>query len=186
MIEVDTRWYRDALVKTYLSNEQRLALNLGHYQPTLDETTTLLGASQWQWLENEMKKPADLKLLVSSIEVLAEYSGWETWANFPHERKKLLDLIHRYNEDNLLILSGDIHKAEISKLVYKDTNFIELSSSGLAVPTYPASNNIHRQGPALEELNYGVIDISDGESLEIKASIYDSTGLEKLTVLIKK
>ncbi|MCP3674079.1 MAG: hypothetical protein GY829_06365, partial [Gammaproteobacteria bacterium] len=86
----------------------------------------------------------------------------------------------------ILILSGDIHKAEISKLLYKETNFIEMTSSGLTPPTYPASNNMHRIGNTLEEINYGMLNITDGDKLEIKASIYDSNGLERLTVEIKE
>lgn len=181
IILLDTRWYRDELVRSYLTGSQRETLNLGPYQPSLDNATTLLGQQQWIWLENELKKPADLRLIISSIQVLTEYSGWETWANFPHQRQKLLDMLHQYNNDNLLILSGDIHKAEISKLNYIGQKLTEITSSGLAVNTYPAAVNKHRQGKAFEKKNYGILHIQDNGKLSVVASIYSENGDKKLT-----
>ncbi len=42
IIMLDTRWFRDSLVNSYLTKSQLKQLNLGGYQPTLDKTTTLL------------------------------------------------------------------------------------------------------------------------------------------------
>jgi len=176
----DTRWYRDQPLKTYLSKKQRDAINLGPYQPTLDISSTLLGVEQWAWLEAEFKKPADFKILVSSIQFLTEFSGWETWANFPHERKRLLDLIEQNTTDNFIILSGDIHKAEISEMLYKDSRIIEVSSSGLAVYIYPKSVNKHRIGETLEEKNYGMLTFHDNGKLSVVATIYNDKGEKKL------
>ncbi len=181
IILLDTRWYRDPLIKSYLTDKQRKLLNLGPFQPTMDDETTLLGPSQWLWLINELKKPADLKLLISSIPVLSEFSGWETWANFPHERRKLLELLSQNNTDNLLILSGDIHKAEISQLLFEGKKLLEFTSSGLAVKTYPASINQHRLGQTLEEKNFGILNIQDNGKLEVVATIYNHQGKKKLT-----
>ena len=181
IIMLDTRWYRDPVVPTYLTTEQREILNLGDLQPTTDTNATLLGEEQWKWLESELQKPADMKILVSSFQVLAEYTGWESWANFPPERTKLLSLLDQTKNNKLIILSGDIHKAEISSLVYKNKRYVEITSSGLAVPTYSASVNVHRQGMALEELNYGMLNIKDDGTLTVSASIYDANGVERLT-----
>jgi alkaline phosphatase D len=183
IILLDTRWYRDTLVDSYLTETQRQALNLGPYQPTLNKNTTLLGSEQWSWLENELKKPADLRLLVSSIQVLTEFSGYETWANFPHEREKLLNMLHQTNKDNTLILSGDIHRAEMAKVKYKDQSLLEITSSGLAVKTYPAAVNIHRIGQAFEKKNYGILSINEDDSkkLSVVATIYDDNGSQQLT-----
>ncbi len=183
IILLDTRWYRDDLVISYLTKAQRQELNLGPYQPILDKSTTLLGSEQWSWLENELKKPADLRLLVSSIQVLTEFSGWETWANFPHEREKLLNMLHQTNKNNTLILSGDIHRAEMARVNYEGQNLLEITSSGLAVKTYPAAVNIHRIGQAFEKKNYGMLSINedDNEKLSVVATIYDDNGDQQLT-----
>ena len=186
IIILDTRWYRDPLLKSYLTPEQRKTLNLGHYQPNLDLSSTLLGKEQWDWLEKEFNKPADLRIVVSSIQVLNEFSGWETWANFPHERRKLLSLIHRYSNDNILIISGDIHKAEITQVTYNDRDIVEITSSGLDVYIYPKSENSHRVGETLEEKNYGILKIQDNGKLSVIASIYNDQGEEKLTATIGK
>ncbi|MFT5522015.1 MAG: alkaline phosphatase D [Enterobacterales bacterium] len=186
----DTRWYRDRPLRTYLSLEQAKALNLGPYQPAIDDTTTMLGEEQWSWLEAEFKKPADFKILVSSIQFLNEYSGWETWANFPHERRRLLDLIDQYTDNNFIILSGDIHKAEISELQYKEKLIVEVTSSGLASHIYPKAINKHRIGETFEELNYGMLTIKDtgkeNGKLSVVASIYNIKGVEKLSAEVGK
>lgn len=181
IIMLDTRWYRDQQVASYLTDAQRKALNLGPYQPSLDKTTTILGSQQWAWLEKELQKPADLRILVSSIQFLAEFPGWETWANFPHERKKLLDMLHQYNNDNIVILSGDIHRAEMSRLDYKGQKLLEISSSGLAVDTHPAKVNKHILGEAYVKKNYGILSIQDNGKLSVVASIYDENGNKQLT-----
>jgi len=182
IVILDTRWYRDPIVKSYLSKEQRRTLNLGPYQPVFDQNATILGSHQWQWLEQQLSQKADLILLVSSIQVLNEYSGWEIWANFPKERQKLLDLIADKTNNNLIILSGDVHRAEITEVHYKNTRILEMTSSGLAVRTYPASINKHRVGEAINALNYGILKIeSNKQQLNLSAKIYDGDGKERLS-----
>ena len=53
----------------------------------------MLGAAQWAWLRAQLLQPAELRLIVSSVQVLAEGHGWEGWDNLPLERTKLLGLI---------------------------------------------------------------------------------------------
>jgi len=181
VILLDTRWYRDELVKTYLSVAQRTSLKLGPYQPNLDQSSTMLGEQQWKWLEGEFKKTADLRILVSSIQVLPEFSGWETWANFPHERERLLNLIQQ-NKSETIILSGDAHHAEISSLQHRGQRILEITSSGLAVKTYPMSTNIHRQGKSYDKLNYGILSIKEDEKITVVADIFSAAGDKALTV----
>ena len=88
LILLDTRYHRSPL-------ERRAPRPPGEgpYQPTADRTTTVLGEEQWQWLEQQLQVPAELRLVASSIQVVAEDHHWEKWGNFPHERKRLFDLI---------------------------------------------------------------------------------------------
>ncbi len=174
IILLDTRWDRTPLTRSYLTKEQRKQLKLGPYQPNPEGQGQLLGKAQWQWLEQQLQQPADVKLLVSSIQVLPEYSGWELWANFPHERTRLLDLLHRYSKDNLLIISGDVHRGELTQYTHKDQTFYEITSSGLAAKVYPAAPNKYRVGEALIQQNYGIIDIQpDDNTINVKAKLYD-------------
>ncbi|MGD8308255.1 MAG: alkaline phosphatase D family protein, partial [Chromatiales bacterium] len=41
----------------------------GGYEPNRDPQATLLGDDQWQWLAGRLREPAELRILVSSIQV---------------------------------------------------------------------------------------------------------------------
>jgi alkaline phosphatase D len=86
------------------------------YKPHTSVDSTLLGTAQWQWLQQELKKTADLRLICSGSQFGIEYNGYEAWANFPHEQKRVLDLIKNTKANRVLFLTGDVHYAEISKL----------------------------------------------------------------------
>lgn len=122
VIMLDTRWNRSPLkiaaVETITDQKQDPANPppvKKSYSPEEDPKATVLGAEQWDWLEDQLREPADLKILVSSIQVIAEQDQKEKWANFPKEKKKLYDLIARTKPKNLVILSGDRHFASLAK-----------------------------------------------------------------------
>lgn len=69
----------------------------------------MLGEAQWSWLEQRLREPADVRLLVSSIQLLAESHGWERWGNLPLERQRLIRLIGDTGAGGVVILSGDRH-----------------------------------------------------------------------------
>lgn len=112
VIMLDTRYFRSPLKR--IPKDQ--AGDGGTAVPTNDTTTTLLGAAQWTWLESALKKPAELRLIVSSIQFAAEACGSESWANFPHEQKRLVELIRSTAAKGVLVLSGDRHWCEMSCL----------------------------------------------------------------------
>ncbi len=119
VILLDTRWFRGPL--SALTEEELRAARAesgkitGRYLPDEESESTMLGEEQWAWLGEQLRKPAELRLLVSSIQVVALDHGWEKWGNLPKERKRLLDLI-RDNATHVIILSGDRHSADISML----------------------------------------------------------------------
>jgi alkaline phosphatase D len=92
----------------------------------------MLGATQWRWLELELKKPAKVRILVSSIQVVAQDHHHEKWYNLPHERDRLYRLIRDTGAAGLFCLSGDRHLAELSMM---DAGIgyplYDLTSSGL-------------------------------------------------------
>src|SRR5260370_22121167 len=69
----------------------------------------MLGPVQWAWVAGELRKPAEIRLIVSSTQVLAEGHGWERWGNMPLERQKLLDTIRDSAAKGVVLLSGDRH-----------------------------------------------------------------------------
>jgi alkaline phosphatase D len=53
-------------------------------------------------------------VIASSIQFLSPDHEHEKWANFPKEKKKLIEILDRLNVKNAIIISGDIHHAELS------------------------------------------------------------------------
>jgi alkaline phosphatase D len=112
VILLDTRYFRGALKK--VPKEQ--AMLGGAYVPTDDPAITLLGQTQWEWLERKLREPAELRLIVSSIQFAPEAHGGECWANLTRERQRMLDLIANTKASGVIFLSGDRHWCEFSKV----------------------------------------------------------------------
>jgi alkaline phosphatase D len=102
---LDTRYFRSPLKKKakYVPSE-------GPYVPSPDPNATLLGEAQWQWLGQQLRVPARVRLLVSSIQVVAEDHGFEKWMNLPRERDRLFKLIRDTGAGGVVLLSGDRHQ----------------------------------------------------------------------------
>lgn len=106
LILLDLRWFRSPLTKTFFGTG---------FTANPDPNSTLLGEEQWRWLEEQLKQPADFRILGSSIQFASEEHKWEKWANFPHEKARLLTMLDRLRVRNLLVISGDMHFGEISR-----------------------------------------------------------------------
>ncbi len=161
IILLDTRTFRDDL-RTYrgeLHRQSRYFYPLDYY-PHQTTDSTLLGAQQWQWLERELHKPADVRIIGSSTQFAIEFNGYEAWANFPHEQQRMLDLIQKTRAKGVLFISGDVHYAEISRIHPPGGYPIyDVTSSGITSTWYFATPNAHRiEGPVMEN-HYGKITI---------------------------
>jgi alkaline phosphatase D len=133
----------------------------GQYVVNPDPAATMLGAQQWDWLEAELKQPADLRILASSTQVLPDAPGYEAWINFQSDHQRLLDLIDFAGVDNLLIISGDTHYAELSRLDDRvPYPLYELTSSGLTEVWPVFGPNRHRIAQAPLAPNYGRLTIA--------------------------
>ncbi|MGH6816669.1 MAG: alkaline phosphatase D family protein [Hyphomicrobiaceae bacterium] len=104
----------------------------GKYEPDDAADKTMLGTKQWAWLETELKRSAELRLLVSGIQVLSDGHGFERWGNFPRERGRLIELIARTGAKGVIVLSGDRHMgAFYRRAVAGSYPLVELTSSSL-------------------------------------------------------
>ncbi|MFK7907714.1 MAG: alkaline phosphatase D family protein [Chitinophagales bacterium] len=142
------------------------------YAPNLEGT--ILGMAQWEWLKNELENStAQIHLIANGIQVIPEDHRFEKWANFPNERQQLFDLIKDTKAKGVILLSGDRHIGEFSKLDIEGMDYplYEFTSSGLthAYTSFTGEENRHRVGEVASELNFGVLQISWGESIEVKA-----------------
>lgn len=134
----------------------------GPYLSSNDDDVTMLGEAQWRWLEECLRRPAKLRLFVSSIQCIPEGRGWEAWSNFPGERERLFDLMRDTRADGVVILSGDSHYAELSRLDETAVGYPlwEATSSGLT-EVWPAPGpNPHRIGPAYPCTNFGIVRVN--------------------------
>lgn len=109
VILLDTRYFRGPLS----TGERRTG---GPYVPTDDKNVSMLGEDQWKWLEKQLREPAELRIIASSIQCLSQDAGQETWSNIPHERERLFRLIDKTRANGVVIISGDRHWAELSKV----------------------------------------------------------------------
>jgi alkaline phosphatase D len=132
----------------------------GQYIVNPDPQATMLGEAQWRWLEQELRQPADLRIFASSTQVLPDAPGYEAWINFQADHQRLLDLIRFARVDNLVMISGDTHYAELSRLEGSTPYpLIELTSSGLTEvwPVFGPNRNRIAQAPLAP--NYGRLTI---------------------------
>ena len=133
------------------------------YLPTTDTKTRLLSEEQWKWLEAELKKPAELRILVSSIQVIANDHYFEKWGNFPHERTRLFNLLQKNRIKNLVILSGDRHLAAIAKIKNGAMgDLYDITSSALNRPSRATTPEVDATytSPSFLNLNYGLATIN--------------------------
>nr|WP_231098093.1 alkaline phosphatase D family protein [Pseudoalteromonas luteoviolacea] len=133
--------------------------NKGPYRP-VDNNSSMLGEAQWQWLEKELLKPAKVKIIASSLQLIPDFTGWESWANFPADRQRLLDFIEQHKIGGVIMISGDTHWGELSRY---DTQhgypLWEITSSGLTQKWKDVSPNRHRIGDYTAQVNYGFVEI---------------------------
>jgi alkaline phosphatase D len=155
----------------------------GPYVRNPDPKATMLGERQWQWLERQLEVPAELRLIGSSVQVLADFTGWEGWANFAHDQQRLIDLIRRKRANGVLFLSGDIHYAELSKLdVNVPYTLWDLTSSGLTEEWRVPTPNANRVSEVVPDANFGFIDIDwQGPATKLVLGIVDATGKTRLS-----
>ena len=161
VVLLDTRYHRDALRR----EEDWQRGGLGPYLPHEDETLRLLGEEQWAWLGEQLKKPADLRVIGSSIQVVPYEHKWECWGNFPHERQRLYDLIGETGASGVVIVSGDRHLMEISRDEEEGTPYpmVDFTSSGLTEKPGVANDpNRFLVSPVLRQTNFGVLRIDWG------------------------
>jgi alkaline phosphatase D len=160
VILLDLRYFRSPLKK---ADRPAPGTRTRPYLPNTDPAATFLGADQWAWLAEQLKQPADLRLLVSSIQVLSEDHIHEKWTNIPAERDKLYQLIRDTKANGVVVLSGDRHLAEISVDASAiDYPLYDVTSSGLNQGNRnwrPPEPNRHRLGTMTHGDNFGFITI---------------------------
>lgn len=180
-IMLDTRFHRDDLVR----NPKGKPEGKGPYIQDFNEGKSILGFEQWQWLEQQLMQPADIRFIASSIQVVAYEHSWETWGNFPAQRQKLYDLIEKTEAKGVVFLSGDRHLTEVSV----DTGQLganvpypmwDLTASGMTDDIKEVNEvNNFRQGPVYRGSHFATVTINwqNNDAQIIFKALNESGGL---------
>lgn len=181
VIMLDTRFFRSDLATMDYTAERP---PLGPYEPSGDASKTMLGKTQWQWLERELAKPADLRIVVSSIQVITDAHDYESWEALPLERAKLYTMLAAREDSAMVMLSGDRHAGGI----YTDQpeaaggeQVWELTSSSLNYSFSSTERNTAREPDPrrltdfISEENFGLVEI-DWDARSFTMSLRGSEG----------
>lgn len=172
IILLDARYFRDAQIpdpsgkKRYLDNSDG----------------DLLGPEQWAWFESLIQQSeADYHFIGSGIQFIPTEHAYEKWSNYPKERQKLIDLLEKHDPSRTVLLSGDRHIGEISKMkTSMSQNYIyDITSSGLTHAYEQSSStkepNPYRVGDLQSQRNFGVLKIPKANQDWIDVEIWGMT-----------
>lgn len=173
IIMLDTRFFRSPL-KTSEGPGGRGR----NYLADNDPASTILGEAQWKWLDEQLAKPAELRFIMSSIQILPREHRFEKWSNFPPERARLSQLLKTRNAKGVVLVSGDRHVAGL----YKDPDFgpaavFEMTASALNRSLRATSDETDSLvlGTLYAPNNFGLIDI-DWNRRNLVLAIHDEKG----------
>jgi alkaline phosphatase D len=178
IINLDTRYFRDTIVKVFY---KPTGTEKKEYKYEVNPTGDVLGEAQWKWLEEELKKSdAALNIINSSIQVISEEHRFEKWGNLPVARERLLKVIAQSGK-KIIIISGDRHIAEFSKMNLQGYKYplYDFTSSGLT-HTWPEKweeANRYRVGELIIQKNFGLIFVHFGKNkLDIQFEVRGKNG----------
>jgi len=174
IILLDTRYFRSPL-KT---GERRVG---GPYVPDNDPSKTMLGDAQWEWLAMQLRLPAELRIIATSIQSIAQDAGQETWSNLPREQARLFKLIDDTKASGVVFISGDRHWAELSAVTenvpYTLYDLTSSSFNQLHARGTPTDNSFRVLPKTWHKENFGAITI-DWKQLDptVRLEIRDMDG----------
>jgi len=159
VILLDTRYFKGPY--ELAERPEGAGGSLGKYAPNSDTTVTLLGDDQWAWLERQLRQPAEVRLIASSTQIVADQKGMDEWGNYPHERSRLFELIESTGAEGVVLLSGNVHFSEVSSTDEGRYPLYDFTASGLTHVNegYAEAPNPYRVIGPVTELNAGLIEI---------------------------
>jgi alkaline phosphatase D len=172
VILLDARYHRSPQKKGFQPSEPGEGFR-GKYLPNTDPGVTVLGETQWAWLAEQLRVPAELRVIGSGVQVVPDEHGSESWGNFPNERSRLFRTIRESGAQGAVLLSGDRHLAEIARLPVDHPDSVgyplyDVTSSSLNAPSgnftkagvrFANEINSYRMGLTYFDVNFGTIQI---------------------------
>jgi alkaline phosphatase D len=143
---------------------------------------TILGDEQIEWLIDALVgSKASFKIVAIGGQFLNPAALYENHSTYAAEREKILNLIEQEQIENVVFLSGDRHKTELSKwegesgLVIYDFTSSPLSSS--SYNSFDEGNYLRVEGTHFHKQNFGMLKL-EGSLKERKLIMqtYDQKG----------
>lgn len=95
---LDDRWWRSA-------------------DKRMDQPRTMIGQEQFDWLLDALHaSTATFKIIALGSQVLTDNLRKECYSRMPEERQRLLDALENSGINGIVMVSGDIHASELSRL----------------------------------------------------------------------
>lgn len=164
---LDNRWFR--------SSEHRVS---GHRQ--------MFGEEQLQWLVDQLTySRASFKVIVSGGQLLNPVADFDSYATFPEERARFLQLLRENDVWGVVLLTGDVHYTVLSKLERRGTYPLwEITTSPITAG--PASldpatygNHLAEPGTLFVQRNFATLDFSGPERDRVmKVTVWGASGEE--------
>jgi alkaline phosphatase D len=179
LIMLDTRSFRSPLTL-----EEDAAKSSIKITPNIDAKATVLGEDQWNWLEEQLKRPAQVRFIVTSIPLIAAEHGVEKWSNFPKDRQRFFDLLKKTHANNVVIFSGDRHQSSISKTALKDWGTLyDITASPINEPAESAEDDASFEGKAFNVESFGLAHIDwPGKRITLQLRDKDNKVLNSATL----
>lgn len=142
----------------------------------------ILGKEQIHWLIDALaSSKASFKIVAVGGQVLSPAAVWENHATFPEEREYLLNLIEEEQIKNVIFLSGDRHKTELTKWVSPSgLEVYDYTSSPLSSTAYNSSeegNTLRVEGTHVSTQNFGILEfVGDLKNREVALQAFDTEG----------
>ncbi|MGH1335859.1 MAG: alkaline phosphatase D family protein [Aureispira sp.] len=144
--------------------------------------SSMLGASQTQWLFEKLKQStASFKFIVSGTQILPDNPSGEDMGDFGNEREKLLAFLAEEKITGVIFLSGDRHYGELLRLERSGTYpLYEMTSSPLTSfvnPGYTRDNPLREPETLAVVANFGKIElIGEGKERFCRLALFGKTG----------
>lgn len=174
LILLDTRFYSAPL------REEN-----GEFKKNWRKKDSRLGKEQWKWLESELRKEADFRIIVSPVQMAANSYPGERWGLSPLERQRLFDTLRETKAHNVLFVSGNRSLGAIGKVDMIDYGPLYDVTVGPFNGTAATSEkDWHYVGKQVEEPNFGMIEL-DWKKREAHIKILNRDGVEQRTLSLK-
>jgi len=159
-----------------------ILLDTRYHRDAPGPTGDILGEAQWSWLRAQLQgSTAAAHVIASSIQLVADEHIFEKWSDFPAARTRLLALLDELAPANTLVISGDRHFAELSKLE-RDAGkpaLYDLTSSSLSKPLLRPAEEPNRQrlGPIVQDVNFGLLELDwRAQPPVVRLQVRDASG----------